>query len=316
MASEGPVLIQWIVDTRSLWPEATKTAQLEDVAPQYLALLTPEERTGVLKYYFVRDAKMSLASQLLKHYVVSKTQGIPWASTKLTRDSHKKPIYLSPSGEQPVYFNVSHQAGIVALTAVTDYPAGFGPVDVGVDVVCVNERADRDHKMIQTQGWGTFVDMHADVFGRSEAADLKDVSLAGQPRHIIDANLRKFYALWCLREAYVKMTGEALLAEWLNDLEFKSLRAPVPALNEVQTAGDAQDTIIREHEVLFKGKKVDDANICLRSLGKDYMTCTAVRTPKAKDDALRWDFGPFETIDISIILEHAETMGSLQGSGL
>ncbi|KAK9419426.1 putative Phosphopantetheinyl transferase [Seiridium unicorne] len=305
MATNGPQVIQWIVDTRNLWPEATKPAQLETAAPEYLALLTPQEKAGVLKYFFVRDAKMSLASHFLKHYVLSKTLRIPWSATTITRDTHGKPIYIAPDGSQPVQFNVSHQNGIVALSAVAGYD-GPGTVDVGVDVVCVSERESRDHHMIQTEGWAKFVDMHSDVFGRSETRDLKNMPpLAGQSKEAVDAHLRKFYTLWCLREAYVKMTGEALLAVWLHDLEFQSFRAPDAAVAETQAAGDPEKTIVREHEVLFKGKKVDDANICLRSLGKDYMTCTAVRTPAKKEVALGWELGPFETIDIATILKHA-----------
>lgn len=312
MAETNVQVIQWIVDTRNLWPEATKPAQLETVAPEYLAILTPEEKKGVLKYFFVRDAKMSLASHFLKHYVLSKTLGLPWSATTITRDPHGKPIYVAPDGSRPVEFNVSHQNGIVALAAVARY-GGPGTVDVGVDVVCVNEREARDHKMIATDGWDRFVDMHADVFGKSETADLKAVGkLRGQSPDVVNAHLRTFYALWCLREAYVKMTGEALLAPWLHQLEFQNLRAPEPVTSDgdasgllVQTARDPPAAIIREHEVLFQGAKVDDANICLRSLGRDYMTATAVRTPASKEIALGWELGPFETLELATILKHA-----------
>ncbi|KAK6221910.1 hypothetical protein LQW54_001130 [Pestalotiopsis sp. IQ-011] len=308
MAGSKAQVIQWIVDTRNLWPEVTKPAQLETVAPEYLAILTPEEKKGVLKYFFVRDAKMALASHFLKHYVLSKTLGLPWAATHITRDAHGKPVHTSPDGSRPVEFNVSHQNGVVALAAVAGWD-GPGAVDVGVDVVCVAERADRDHKMIAAEGWARFVDMHADVFGRSETADLKAVPpLSGQPRAATDAHLRRFYALWCLREAYVKMTGEALLAPWLHQLEFQDVRAPepLPALPElVQSAADPPQSLIRDHEVLFQGRRVDDANICLRSLGADYMTATAVRTPASREDALGWELGPFETLELSTILKHA-----------
>ncbi|KAH8200203.1 hypothetical protein TruAng_005651 [Truncatella angustata] len=304
MAAGNPQVIQWIVDTRNLWPEAKKPAQLQDVAAEYLALLTPEEKTGVLKYFFVRDAKMSLASQFLKHYVLSKTLGIPWSSTKITRGLNGKPIYVAADGSQPVHFNVSHQNGIVALAAVAGYE-GPGSAEIGVDVVCVNEREARDHQMINAEGWVKFVDMHSDVFGTSETEDLRNTTSVRRSKGAIDAQLRRFYALWCLREAYVKMTGEALLASWLHELEFQDFRAPDPALADVQAAGDPENTIIRKHEVLFKGDKVDNANICLRSLGADYMTCTAVRTPADKGIALGWELGPFETIDIATILKHA-----------
>ncbi|XXH02283.1 hypothetical protein Hte_008653 [Hypoxylon texense] len=315
MGSDKVEVIQYLVDTRDLWPRATKTKDLENEASRALALLTEEEQKGVLRYYFVPDAKMSLASHLLKHWVVSKYAGVPWWDTKLTRDPNGKPIYVDPAtGKQPVFFNVSHQAGLVALVAVAGYG---GQADVGTDVVCTSERRTRDHRIVNTEGWSKFVDMHADVFGRLEASYLKGDLLSTQPglpelargEQIVDFKLRCFYTLWCLREAYVKMTGEALLASWLKDLNFRRFRAPEPGARFEQLP-DAEavekQEIIKDHEITFHGKRVEEANICLRSLGPDYMTCSAIRTPQKKEDGLSWDIGPYGFLPIEEILSHAE----------
>ncbi|KAK8016131.1 4'-phosphopantetheinyl transferase NpgA [Apiospora rasikravindrae] len=328
MASSNTPIIQWLVDTRHLWPQAAKTKDLEQAAPRALAILTPEERAGVLKYFFVRDAKMSLASHLLKHYVLARTLGIPWSATKLTRDANKKPVYVGDDGQQPCRFNVSHQAGLVALVASVSKEAEV-EADVGVDIVCVSERRDRDQRMVQDEGWGYFVDMHSDVFGRGETAYLKSREFAAAAsasvsaasggaapttsEKVADAKLRRFYALWCLREAYVKMTGEALLAPWLGDLNFVEVRAPEPVTAEggaFQQGADGSGEVITTHEVTFEGQRVDDANICLRSLGPDYMLGTAVRTPKNKDIGLGWHLGAFEIVDVETIVQFVEAEGS------
>ena len=272
----------------------------------------------MLRYHFVADAKMSLASQLLKHWVVSKYGGVPWRETKLSTDKNGKPVFKDAAGRQPVVFNVSHQAGLVALVAAHGYDAANGgdssKVDVGVDIVCVNEREARDLRMIRTEGWARFVDMHADVFGRSEAAYLKTGLAARSPKYAALGTederraykLRAFYTLWCLREAYVKMTGEALLAEWLGDLMFEGFEPPEPGTDFAQSEDDDPAQIIREHDVVFKGGKVDDANICIRSLGPHYMTCTAVRTPDRKQDALGWHLGPFKFLSMDEIVADGE----------
>ncbi|KAK3336110.1 hypothetical protein B0T19DRAFT_28464 [Cercophora scortea] len=323
------VLVQWILDTRSWFPEATQTRHLETHASRALALLPENERAAVLKYYFVRDAKMSLASSLLKHYAISRLAHVPWSSTTISRDARTKPVWLDPAtGSSPVSFNVSHQAGIVALVAVADYP-GPGIVEVGVDVVCTSERRDRDLAILQKEqnGWGSFVDMHADVFAAGEATYLKyqvmrevpwlAAAARQSPEHAADGKLRAFYALWALREAYVKLTGEALLAEWLRELEFRYFRPPhptaaweVPAVEEKAEGDDdeAPQQVIRDIEIRFRGKRVDDVNICLRSLGPDYMICTAVRTPEKKEDALGWRLGPYETLSLDEVLGFAESM--------
>ncbi|KAI8966484.1 4'-phosphopantetheinyl transferase [Daldinia sp. FL1419] len=315
MGSGNVEVIQYLVDTRALWLDAPKTKNLFFKASRALAFLAEDEQEAALKYYFVADAKMSLVSHLLKRWVVSKYANIPWWDVKLTRDEKTKPVYVDPAtGKQPVAFNVSHQAGIVALVAVAGYD---GKVDVGTDIVCTSERRARDREVINTEGWGSFVDLHSDVFGRSEAGYLKsDLSSAlrdlpplARVDEIIDSKLRAFYALWCLREAYVKMTGDALLAPWLKDLEFKNFRAPHPSQEFEQRPDEEvaeKQEIIKDHEILFHGNKVDDVNICLRSLGPAYMTCSAIRTPDRKEDALSWDLGPYQFLRIDQILSDAE----------
>ncbi|KAI1263746.1 phosphopantetheinyl transferase [Xylariaceae sp. FL1019] len=310
MASTNPVqLLQYIVDTRKLWPSANKSADLATAASRAFALLTDDERKGVARYYFVSDAKMALASHLLKHWVVSKYAQVPWRLTTLTRDSNKKPIFVDGNGKQPVVFNVSHQAGLVTLVAVANYEGA----QIGTDIVCTSERTKRDWQVIQHEGWPKFVDMHADVFGRTEAAYLK-TGLATHHRFPVlgtesqhrDYKLRAFYTLWCLREAYVKMTGEALLAEWLGDLIFRGFEPPEPTQAFQQSVNDDETTMVTRHDVVFKGSPVEDANICLRALGSDYMTCTAVRTPGKEEDALGWELGPYEFLDIETILDDGE----------
>lgn len=257
---------------------------------------------------------MSLCSHLLKHFVIAKCCGVPWGKTTLSRDARGKPVYRDPApGTPPVSFNVSHQAGIVALAAVSGYD---GQVDVGTDVVCTSERRARDHRMIEDEGWVSFVDMHADVFAPSEANYLKYQILSAVPGltpgssrgEVIDVKLRCFYTLWCLREAYVKMTGDALLAEWLRVLEFRDFRPPRAAPSfEASCAGGSEEFGVTSHDICFRGKAVDDAHVSLRSLGPDYMTCTALRTPSRREDGLALKLGQWQLLSIDGILDFAES---------
>lgn len=295
---------------------------------------------------------MALVSHLLKHWAVATTCGVPWSQTGLGRDERGKPIFTTRTGSssstatarQPVFFNVSHQAGLVALIAATkssttgDVDDNWR-VDVGTDIVCTSERRERDHKMIRENGWSEFVNMHAEVFGRAETEHLKHGDLlrtssssssssppvttpsanttSAAAAAAIDAKLRAFYALWCYREAYVKMTGDALLASWLNDLEFRDFRAPEPgppagangSLTQHQQVGQPAEQVRRGCEILLSGEQVDDANVCLRSLGPDFMTCSAVRTPRDKTVAMGIELGPYEWLSLEQILGDAEMAG-------
>ncbi|KAH8907877.1 4'-phosphopantetheinyl transferase [Coniochaeta sp. PMI_546] len=312
----SPQVVQWILDTRDLWPGARQSMELETHASRALALLDNEDKEKVFRNYHVRDAKMVLGSHLLKHYLIARFCGVPWWQIKLGRDEHKKPIYRDPvTGRLPVSFNVSHQAGLVALAAVYGY--GQGQVDLGVDVVCTSERRDRDLKSIEKDGWPSFIDVYADVFARSEVNYLKYQilsSVPGAPRgpgttqeQIVDFKLRCFYTIWCLREAYVKMTAEALMADWLGALEFRNFVPPAPTPAFDVPADEDGPQVLRSHDIFFRGQKVDDANVCLRALGPDYMLATAVRTSPAKEDGLAFKLGPFEMLSIDDILSFAES---------
>ncbi|KAK4229982.1 L-aminoadipate-semialdehyde dehydrogenase-phosphopantetheinyl transferase [Podospora fimiseda] len=295
--------VQWILDTRSWFPQATQTHHLETQASKPLSLLTPTERTQILKYYHLRDAKLSLASHLLKRFCIAKLapSSPSWPLTLPTRDPvTTKPIWIDPQTQtSPVSFNVSHQAGLVSLIAFPSTTA-----QLGVDIVCTSERRERDLEQIDRSGWSSFVNTHEDVFSPNEVKYLK----YHLPRsYRIDGKLREFYALWALREAYIKLTGEALLASWLRELEFREFRAPKPTESFDVPADDESDQVVREFDIRFKGEKVENVNVCLRSLGPDYMIATAVKTPENEAEALGWKLGPYEFLTLEEIIEFAES---------
>ena len=214
---------------------------------------------------------MSLASALLKRLFVHKTLGYPWHSIRFGRKrdpKHGKPCALLPlpaHGAAPVEFNVSHQAGLVALVGCA---TGELDAELGVDIVCVNER--NDTRTIDSDGLEAWLDMFETMFSPAELFDMKyavdaftlpdDGSLitpallgrhdrctlrnttllltlpdgssrAVSSNHLIDAKLRRFYTYWCYKEAYIKLDGEAMLATWIPRLEFRSVRAPLPAVS-------------------------------------------------------------------------------------
>ncbi|RFU24537.1 hypothetical protein B7463_g11811, partial [Scytalidium lignicola] len=352
-----PKIIQWLVDTRPLWPVSPKNKSKEEmeefknVASTALGKLTPSERESVLKYYFVKDAKMSLVSQLLKHHLITKNCGVPWSQSKISRDKNGKPCYIpedSVSGQPLVDFNVSHQAGLVTLIAAIGFKER---VSVGTDIVCVDERLAKDYEFIEKKNFFEWVDMHADVFAEEEVNDMKlapvkvplsDPSLeirgygvemisccearnrklqlaamnsdTGRSEEIIvdsnviiDAKLRRFYAYWCLREAYVKMTGEALLAPWLKELMFKGVVPPAPRIAGEDHQNDLlEGEILKEFHIEFQGKELSDVMVELAALGSNYMAGVAVRA-ELEEERETLILGPWQALDIENILLLAES---------
>jgi 4'-phosphopantetheinyl transferase len=158
-----------------------------------------------------------------------------------------------------------------------------------VDVVCPPERRARDHELLARDGWARYVDMHDSVFSAAECVRLREL---GRER---DEMLEYFYALWCLREGYVKMTGEALLAEWLGELEMRYFAPPG------RTAPEG-----RELEVWFRGVRERGVDVRLVRFLEDYMICTVVRGDVGVDLG-----GEFEVLDLDGVLDAAEKSNSV-----
>lgn len=253
----------------------------------------------MLKYFFPADAAMSLLSRLLKRLVVSEAIRIPFSNVVVNRHpDHGKPCHVAPPAlGKSVSFNVSHQAGIVALIAIPQETAEE-VFDVGIDVVCPNERGELDRILREKnkcQAFDGFVEIHAEVFSPNEIAALKmpktECEEVGWLDEEIERRLRRFYALWCLREAYVKMTGEALLAEWLQKLEFRSYPVPhaVPeGWDEKKIGNPHQEDDGGGFEVWFKGKRVENVECRIVVVGSKYMVASAMRRKDMKPVDMEW----------------------------
>jgi 4'-phosphopantetheinyl transferase len=273
---------------------------------------------------------MSLGSHLLKYLVVARTCGVPWSDIQIAGGEYKKPCYRPKDSSSPgVEFNISHQAGLVTVVA---HPGTS--TKVGVDIVCVNER--NDLARIDEKGFDAWVDMYEEMFSNRELNDIKYsvnaiqledgteisadqlgdlahscsrhepvlVALASGERKefsssvIVEAKLRRFYAFWCLKEAYIKMSGEALLAEWLRDLEFRNVCAPKSDPNWETAPGSGFGEAVRDVEVLFKGKAVNDVDMELQAFEEQYMIATAISPTTPDRSKNQVAFPDFKKIDL------------------
>lgn len=290
-------VFRWLLDVQNLWPlsdhqdhqSGSSTAQWADGvdAKKALSFLSSDEKAKVLRFYFPKDAKLSLASNLLKRRAITHACHIAWSNASISEDHNRKPCYKPRSpNTSKMEFNVSHHGSLVALVGCTGETR-----KLGIDIVQLNW--DKDYPAVLKEGFPAWVKVYEMVFSDREVADIIAYSLPGlsDPQGQIKAKLRHFYAHWCLREAYVKMTGEALLAPWLKDLEFRNVRVPSCASQLPEESDREWGQTCPVHEIWFKGKKLTGIKMELQAFGEEYMLATAVSEP----DALLL---PFKELDL------------------
>ena len=287
MAMDGPEVFRWVLDVQTLWPtppdgpdhlqpsgrEATARWANGKEAQYALNLLTSDEQAKVLRFYRPSDAKLALASCLLKHRAIATTCAVPWSEATIGEDSNRKPCYKPTSpGGKAVEFNVSHHGSLVALVGCPGKD-----VKLGVDIVRMNW--DKDYAGVMREGFESWARTYEAVFSDRE---VEDIAHYAAPTHddvqdTIRAKLRHFYAHWCLKEAYVKMTGEALLAPWLKDVEFRNVQVPLPTGVAVDGAQEADfwGQTCKEVEIWAHGDRVTDVQLEIQAFRDDYMIATA-----------------------------------------
>ncbi|KAL1988442.1 hypothetical protein VTN96DRAFT_9497 [Rasamsonia emersonii] len=152
---------------------------------------------------------------------------------------------------------------------------------VGIDITCVNEPSRRRRDSITTEkALAEFVDIFAEIFSPRELSTIKQIPLDSRSspeklQEAIKSRVRLFYAYWALKEAYIKMTGEALLAPWLRELEFTNVVAPEPVSSTSSSSPWSKP--YKGVQTWLYGKRVDDVRIELAAFETDYLVATAAR---------------------------------------
>lgn len=227
---------------------------------------------------------MSLASNLLKYLFIHRTCRIPWSQITISRTPapHHRPCFI-PSAAfttsiPKVEFNVSHQDSMVALAGTT-IPPNPTPakqqqeIQVGIDITSTTEhlRSPRNPSPPTRSAFLEYVSIFTEIFSARELGLIKSLT---HPVHGYSVSstegvvysYRVFFAYWALKEAYIKMTGEALLAEWLRELEFLDVRVP-----------DTDGEVYRGVRVLMKGREVEEVRVEVQAFEGGYLVATAAR---------------------------------------
>ncbi|KEF52136.1 uncharacterized protein A1O9_11762 [Exophiala aquamarina CBS 119918] len=171
----------------------------------------------------------------------------------------------TPTAQLPTSSSLSAKMDHLDLTGHHTPGLASSPhqVRLGIDIACADEDKRTPKDMTTQAKFDEWVDIFGEMFSERERRDMRHAPVhmpvaereegawdtessssssegrgatteAARLRRareneakVTQLKLRRFYAYWALKEAYIKMVGEGLLASWLKELEFLDVTAPV-----------------------------------------------------------------------------------------
>ncbi|MGN0390300.1 MAG: 4'-phosphopantetheinyl transferase family protein [Wujia sp.] len=165
------------------------TQYIKEHYAELLAMLYPERRERVKAFRREEPAYISMTAGLLLQELVQSRLGISPSELVLEKNECGKP---SVKGHPDFYFNLSHAGDYVVL--------GHGDAPLGIDIERIREKNEKVAKRCFTEQEYAYV-------------------LDGDE----DAQRSRFYRLWTMKEAYLKLTGQGISVP-LNSFEIDPVR--------------------------------------------------------------------------------------------
>ncbi len=146
------------------------------------SVLTPEEQAATERFVFARHRHQHLLTRALQRDLLSRYTGVQPAAWRFEKNGYGKPEISSPRHWHRLRFNLSHTDGLIACAVTLER-------DVGVDV----EYVGRPVRVME---------LAPSVFAPPEVSGLQRLRPSEQRA--------RFFALWTLKEAYIKARGKGL----------------------------------------------------------------------------------------------------------
>jgi 4'-phosphopantetheinyl transferase len=147
---------------------------------KFVALLCPEERERHDRYAHARTRQEFLLARGLARTVLASYTGNAASRLRFTADAFGKPVLMQPADE--LHFNLSHSHGVIVCAAALGRQVG---IDVEDGSRCME-----------------YLDLAERYFAPAEVAHLRGMTVAEQQAG--------FFAIWTLKEAFVKAIGHGL----------------------------------------------------------------------------------------------------------
>jgi 4'-phosphopantetheinyl transferase len=163
----------WLFDTTRISENHVRAAE---------AISSPEELARALRFHFEKDRISYLIAHGLARLALAKVANCAAGDIEFATEPNRRPYLAGPSHIATLSFNLSHTKGCVGVAISSSGPVGF-------DV----EYVDRDTNISE---------MAREVFMEREINALHTLDIE-ERRH-------RFFQLWTLKEAYLKVLGVGL----------------------------------------------------------------------------------------------------------
>jgi len=147
-------------------------------------MLDSEEHARMRRFYFKRHRRIFVAAHVLLRLALSKQYGIPATDWRYARSYAGKPVIANMPQDIDLRFSLSRTGGMVAVALAEG-------VEIGIDVEEVDSGCD-------------VMKLANAFFAPEEAVALNSLFADAS------ACCTQFFALWTLKEAFVKACGRGL----------------------------------------------------------------------------------------------------------
>ncbi|KAI9001245.1 hypothetical protein BD414DRAFT_474084 [Trametes punicea] len=185
------------MEVRAVTLDTSALSELEELYQRGLHLIDEEARNHLQKYHHRVDSVRGLIGRFLPRMLL-KERGVSPHEMRFSKTLAGKP-YISTPLETPVGFNITHDNGVVAMAysvgadLYPDPPA----YRIGIDVMLL--------QLPKRDTFPGFVEVFSDQLTELERNVLLPPSPA--PRLSSHEELRRFFLIWTLKEAYTKALG-------------------------------------------------------------------------------------------------------------
>ncbi|KAI1792852.1 hypothetical protein LXA43DRAFT_1003505 [Ganoderma leucocontextum] len=185
------------MEVRAVIFDAANVDELDELYQEALAFVDEDSRAHLKKYYHRIDSIRGLIGRLLPRLLL-KEQGIPLTAMTFGKTPAGKP-YITSIVREPIGYNITHDNGVIAMAFSTgkslfpDPPA----YRTGLDVMLL--------QLPKRDTFPGFVEIFSEQLTSLERTIL--LPPAPVPSLSPREQLRRFYLIWTLKEAYTKALG-------------------------------------------------------------------------------------------------------------